>query len=252
VTVLEPAPISMGDVHSPIIELRRYTLHPVRRDDLISLFETHFLEGQETCGMTIVGQFRDADDPDAFVWLRGFSGMEARRQALTAFYDGPVWRAHRNAANATMIDSDDVLLLHPARAANGFTLPRDRGDLALGSLPHSIIETVTYRLQAPAEAGFLDFHEEVLAPLLRAAGNHIIATFASEHSPNTFTRLPIREGENVVVAFSRFDSLHAQSAFARALRDNPAWRAVLPRLETYVLAHPIVTRLSPTTRSLLR
>ena len=32
---------------------------------------------------------------------------------LAAFYDGPVWRAHRDEANATMIDSDDVLLLRP-------------------------------------------------------------------------------------------------------------------------------------------
>ena len=74
-----------SELHSPIVELRRYTLHPGRRDDLISPFETHFLESQELCGMKIIGQFRDIDDPDAFVWLRGFGDMQARHQALTAF-----------------------------------------------------------------------------------------------------------------------------------------------------------------------
>ena len=59
-----------------------------------------------------------------FVWLRGFDGMEARKDALTAFYDGPVWAAHRDAANATMIDSDDVLLLKPAWPGAGFDLSR--------------------------------------------------------------------------------------------------------------------------------
>ncbi|MEU0397925.1 hypothetical protein ABZ208_35265 [Streptomyces sp. NPDC006208] len=43
--------------------------------------------------------------------------MTRRRRSLEAFYTGPVWRKHRDAANATMIDSDDVLLLR----SPGFT-----------------------------------------------------------------------------------------------------------------------------------
>src|SRR5262249_21434026 len=99
----------------PIVELRQYTLHPGRRDALVALFEAEFVESQEACGMTIIGTFRDLDDPDRFVWLRGFSDMETRAAALAAFYGGPVWKAHREAANATMVDSDNVLLLRPGR-----------------------------------------------------------------------------------------------------------------------------------------
>jgi hypothetical protein len=46
--------------------------------------------------------------------------MPSRAQALKDFYGGPVWKAHREAANATMIDSDDVLFLHPATPPSGF------------------------------------------------------------------------------------------------------------------------------------
>src|SRR5262245_823733 len=99
----------------PVIELRLYTLKPGQRDVLIDLFERHFIESQEAAGMTLVGQFRDRHRADRFVWLRGFPSMEGRHQALEAFYGGPVWSAHRNAANDTMVDSDDVLLLRPAR-----------------------------------------------------------------------------------------------------------------------------------------
>ena len=53
-----------------IIELRQYTLRPGQRDTLIELFEREFIESQDTCGMTVLGQFRDLDDPDRFVWLR--------------------------------------------------------------------------------------------------------------------------------------------------------------------------------------
>jgi hypothetical protein len=38
--------------------------------------------------MAVVGQFRDTDDPDHFVWLRGFPDMETRAEALGRFYHG--------------------------------------------------------------------------------------------------------------------------------------------------------------------
>src|SRR5215203_6505977 len=104
----------------PIVELRQYTLHPGKRDVLIELFDREFVETQEAVGMSIIGQFRDLDDPDRFVWLRGFDDMPRRAQALGCFYGGPVWKAHKDQANATMIDSDDVLLLRPVGARSGF------------------------------------------------------------------------------------------------------------------------------------
>jgi len=247
-----PRPITSGQLHSPIVELRRYTLHPGRRDDLISLFDTHFLEGQESCDMKIIGQFRDLDDADAFVWLRGFADMQARHRALTAFYDGAVWAAHRNAANETMVDSDDVLLLHPVGDAGGFALSDDRPGPVSSDPSSTIIEAVTYKLKVPAEREFLAFYEEMLSPILCTWSEHRIATFASEHSVNTFTRLPVRLGENVVVIFSRFDSVDTQAAFKELLGGSPAWEAARQQLSRYLIAPPDIARLSPTTRSLLR
>ena len=101
------------DPHA-IVELRQYTLHPQQREVLIDLFDREFVETQEAQGMRVLGQFRDLDRPDQFVWLRGFADMPARHRALEGFYGGPVWAAHRHAANATMIDSDNVHLLRPA------------------------------------------------------------------------------------------------------------------------------------------
>ena len=106
----------------PIVELRQYTLHPGKRDVLINLFDREFVESQEALGMKVIGQFRDLDNPNRFVWLRGFRDMPSRAQALKDFYGGPVWKAHREAANATMIDSNNVLLLHPAMPTSEFSL----------------------------------------------------------------------------------------------------------------------------------
>jgi len=73
--------------------------------------------------MAVVGQFRDLDDHDRFVWIRGFASMPSRARALASFYGGPAWKAHRAEANAAMIDTDDVLLLRPVTAQSGFRQP---------------------------------------------------------------------------------------------------------------------------------
>src|SRR5262245_1946462 len=107
---------------SPIVELRQYTLRPRQRDVLIELFERDHIEAQEAEGVTVIGQFRDMENPDRFVWLRGFPDMEKRLAALQAFYRGSVWQKHRGEVNALLVDSDNVLLLHPARPTSGFLL----------------------------------------------------------------------------------------------------------------------------------
>lgn len=75
-----------------IFELRRYRLLPGRREALIRLFDSEFIEPQETLGMRVEGEFRDLDDPDCFVWVRSFEDMDARTEALASFYDGPAWK----------------------------------------------------------------------------------------------------------------------------------------------------------------
>src|SRR5258708_34163825 len=104
----------------PLVELRQYRNYPGKRDALITLFEREFVESQEALGMKIVGTFRQPSQPDRFVWLRGFTDMDARANGLNAFYSGPVWHAHSKAANETMEDSDNVLLLREARPGSGF------------------------------------------------------------------------------------------------------------------------------------
>jgi len=185
--------------HTPdpcaIVELRQYTHHPGRRDDLIDLFEREFVETQEAVGMTVIGTFRDLSDPDRFVWLRGFSDMDARRTALATFYGGAVWKAHRDVANATLIDSDNVLLLHSARPGSGFALDQSAGGL---------VAAMVYPVGEWGALAFIEFFERTLEPALVDAGSTVLATFVTEHAVNTFPTLPVREGEDAFVWFARF------------------------------------------------
>jgi hypothetical protein len=196
---------SPGSTLSPIVELRQYTLHPGKRDVLIDLFDRELVETQEDVGMDVIGQFRDADDPDRLVWLRGFSDMTTRAESLQAFYGGPVWKTHRDAANATMIDSDNVLLLHPARPGSGFaadlgTRP-PRGTAGSGQ---GLVIAAIYPLDARAESAMAGYFERTLAPALTGSGAAVLAWFVTETSANTFPGLPVRENENVFVWLAGF------------------------------------------------
>jgi len=237
----------------PIVELRQYTLHPGQRDALIDLFDREFVESQEALGIKVIGQFRDLDNPNRFVWLRGFRDMPSRAQALTDFYGGPVWKAHREAANATMIDSDNVLLLHPATPPSGFSFgnkerPRARANEARSEL---IVATIYY-FDAPADADFVEFFEKTVKPQVSSSGATILAYFVTEHSENTFPALPVREGENVFVWFARFNDAAAYERHIAALTQSPRWRDQISKeLVRRLKREPEILKLSPTTRSLL-
>lgn len=220
---------------SPIVELRQYTLHPGQRDVLIDLFDSRLVEPQEEDGMKVIGQFRDLDDPDRFVWLRGFPDLPARAQSLAAFYGGPVWRAERTAANATMIDSDDVLLLRPARRGSAFALDGD-------SVPEGFVAAIVIELEAPAEeTGIVSFFERAIAPEIGESGGSLLAYLTTEASENTFPSLPVREGEQVFVWFAGYED---RELLPRATGLRTAQAPGLKR-------PPHVLHLEPTSRSRL-
>ncbi|AZO01477.1 NIPSNAP family protein [Mesorhizobium sp. M9A.F.Ca.ET.002.03.1.2] len=241
---------------TPVVELRQYVLKPGQRDTLIGIFDGHLIEAQEAAGMTIIGQFRDLDRPDMFVWLRGFDGMVARRNALTNFYEGPVWAAWRDAANATMISSDDVLLLKPAWPGAGFDLTglqrADLSDYEKSSSDNRLSGVVVIRihhLRPSAEADFASRFETDVIPVLAAFGARPLAAFVSEHAENSFPRLPVRSGENVFISITGFDSADAHASLEEALVKSPEWQAF--RQAADMVRPAEMLRLSPTSQSLL-
>jgi hypothetical protein len=238
--------------YSPTIELRQYTLHSGKRDTLIDLFDREFVETQEAVGIQVIGQFRNLDDADQFVWLRGFNDMEAREQSLSAFYSGPVWKEHRDAANATMIDSDNVLLLRLAHPASGFTLNGNRPPLGSSKKQDGFIIATIYYLDTPVDSKFVRYFEDTMKPTLINAGASILACFVTEDSPNTFPRLPVREGENVFVWFAGFRNEEAYELHRAALAESKAWKDEISKsLNRKLKRKPEVLRLSPTPRSRL-
>jgi hypothetical protein len=245
-----PATTESAQEDCSVIELRQYTLHPGTRDTFIELFDREFVESQEVLGSWVIGQFRDLDDPDRVVWLRGFRDMPARADALTAFYGGPVWRAHREAANATIVDSDNVLLLRPE---SGLPLELDvRPTSGEEERARGIVVATIYYFDAPVDDEFLAFFEQQIRPTLLETGAQVRACLVTEASANNF-RLPVREGEHVFVWLAGFPDVETYQSHVVALAKLPRWRdQIAGDLQRRLMAPPEVLRLAPTARSRLQ
>jgi hypothetical protein len=217
----------------PVVELRQYTLRQGQRDVLVELFDREFIESQEAAGMEVIGQFRDLDRPERFVWMRGFPDMQRRREALETFYGGTIWKAHAAVANATMVDVDDVLLLRPVAPSTEFE-PQPGRPAQDSDVPAANVAVTICSLRAPADPDVL---MRTLLPVLAEMTPPSLATFVEEPSENTFPALPVRTGEHVVVWVQR------------VVDDN--WPVPM-ELNLAFDAPPLQLRLAPTARSRLR
>jgi hypothetical protein len=228
----------------PVVELRRYTLHADAFADLIAIFEHHLVEAQEQTGMIVGGLFIDEDDADSFTWLRGFPSHDERVRSLEAFYRGPVWARHSDSANATMVDSDDVLLLRPTSPPHPppGAVPRGRANAA--PRPERVL-LGTCGLTAEADATEPWFAATAHAALQDVLGVQV-ATWRTDPTPNRFPQLPVRNERTLAwLAVFADDTTRASAferltsdAFLRDLDQRTAWHRIHRLLPTARSAHP--------------
>lgn len=97
-----------------IVEVRTYKLQPGKRDEFIELFLSRAVPEHEKIGMKIFGPLLDMEDPDRFVFLRGFPSLEERDRMKDAFYEGSLWKNELEAIAMPMIDVYSSILTETA------------------------------------------------------------------------------------------------------------------------------------------
>ncbi|MDX6283121.1 MAG: hypothetical protein QOH03_4192 [Kribbellaceae bacterium] len=227
-------------------------MYPGRRDELIEVFDEAFVEGQEAHGMHLVGQFRDLDDPDRFVWIRGFPDLPTREAALNGFYYGPVWKERGAEANVTMKDSDNALLLKPLELGDDYPeLGAARAPIGATEIPSSVVAGAVYHRGSPDD-GFGEYFADQIAPVLTASGATLAATFETLVAENNFPALPLRD-EVVLAWFAVFPSDAAYAEHWRQLDSSRIWQnKILPEISRRSIAPPQQLHLRPTARSQFR
>ena len=195
--------------------------------------------------MAVGGLFHDRDDAERFVWIRGFASMDHRREALAAFYGGPVWKQHGPAANATMVDSDDVLLLRPTAPPHPPARPGARAPVGAEPVGDEWV-VVTAWLHEPGR-GTCDWLARDVQPALEKTLETFVATWRTEPAANTFPALPVRDDHAFVWTATFRDHPSYAAALAR-LDQEPWWQHTRSELDRRgVLTEPL--RLRPTARS---
>ena len=182
------------------------------------------------------------------MWLRAFESMDTRRDALQAFYTSPAWHEHRAAANATLADSDNVLLLRSARPGSGFDLgglTRPAGSGSASDAP-TVVAVCVLMLREPAGDALVTAFEESVLPEIQPHARRI-AYLVTEERTDDFPALPVRDGEHAFVV----------AGVCASAESLTLWRRVFApeQLPSALRAHTIANetlRLAPARRSLYR
>jgi hypothetical protein len=99
--------ISGGLGPMSVIEVRIYTLHEGKRDEIL-------LPAQREFGLNVIGQFISLDDDRTFVWLRRFDSQQECQRKWDEFYGSKLWRQRLGPrANPLMKDSSNVIAVEP-------------------------------------------------------------------------------------------------------------------------------------------
>lgn len=103
-----------------ILEIRRYTLKPGRREKFIAFFESENRKALRDAGMLIFGPMRDLDDPDEVHWLRAFQTLEDRDRIKEAFYSSEVWNDRIEPRVRSLIERYEASLVETTQGFETF------------------------------------------------------------------------------------------------------------------------------------
>jgi hypothetical protein len=231
-----------------VIELRSYPMRPLGRDSFIDNFEAHYLEEIERFGALVMGQFRVMDDPDCFVWLRGYSDLSVREPSLRAFYAGEVWKRHGQISRALFLRPLTVRLLRPLAGTDltaGATLASTLSAFASGTCS---VETgvVVIDILRVAESGQRDkLAESLRNASLATEESELRGLLVAEERTDGWEEEVIRD-ENELIVVTAHREPEAAGRHAETLARLTA------RSDVDLSGPPTSRMLLPTMRSALR
>ncbi|HET7359059.1 MAG TPA: NIPSNAP family protein [Rhodanobacteraceae bacterium] len=229
-----------------VVELRRYLIRDGECGHFAAHFDSYFPEAFEQLGAIAFGQFLERGS-ERFTWLRGFRDMDARAVVNAAFYYGPVWKQHKATLNGLMLDSDDVLLLHPLRDGDGVAVLPTLDAVAEAGGARGMAVAQLFALAGKDIEAFAEQARPTF-DAYRASGARPAGLLATLDAPNNFPQLPVRTDGHWLVWLGLVEDA------AMLGRWQTVQQHALPALQATGLlrAAPETLVLDPTRRSRLR
>ena len=112
----EPAPAAAAP--QMIYELRTYTAHPGRLDDVNARFRNHTIKLFEKHGMKNIGYWTPADAPDSdrkLVYVIAHKSRDAAKKSWDAFRADPAWLKAKaeSEAKGPIVEKVESMFLNP-------------------------------------------------------------------------------------------------------------------------------------------
>ncbi|HZH96587.1 MAG TPA: hypothetical protein VEY06_11910 [Flavisolibacter sp.] len=193
-----------------VLELRNYLLKPNSADRFSQYFHSRFVSTMSELGGHTLGEFKINGVNDRFVWLRGFTNMNARLKFLNDFYiRSPAWKEHGKGANEMMINSDNVYLLKPLYK-NAFL----KSDKAFTVIDFYVCNGTLDKVIKLFDAQYI--------PFLKTINVHDISFWISEMTENDFPALPVFQEKNLLVTITHFRDKDEYKAKQKAIVEMPA------------------------------
>jgi hypothetical protein len=93
-----------------IVEVRSYRTKPGRRAEFIRFFEERAMPAQRAHGIGVLGPLLDVENPDRFMWMRGFPSTRERDRMKEAFYGSDLWTGELEGIAMPLLDGYDFTL----------------------------------------------------------------------------------------------------------------------------------------------
>jgi hypothetical protein len=104
------SPPAHGEESTMLFELRQYRALPGQRENWVRFMEEVIIPFQSSKGMVIAGSFVADEDPDLYVWIRGFADEAARKQLYQAVYESDRWKNEIAPRVPEMIDREKIVV----------------------------------------------------------------------------------------------------------------------------------------------
>lgn len=231
-----------------VYEFRRYTIKPGERQHFALDFDTFFPEAFEQQGAIVAGSFLERQKPNGFTWIRGFHTIDARAVLNAAFYYGPLWKEHRQAVNAFIDDSDNVMLMRPLTPEREIPILPAVDPVADTNGGQGVIVAQIFSVKPDSFEAFAKAAEPTFAAY-RAAGAREAGVLVTLDAKNNFPQLPVRtDGPFLVWLGVVKDNQMLETSFTPEEQ-----RAVQALVATGLLrGEPELDVMDPTPRSRLR
>lgn len=94
-----------------IVEMRTYRTKPGMRARFLDIFREKSIPEHARLGMPILGPFPSVEDPDTFVFMRGFADEASRAATAARFYESRLWKEELESVLMPMLAAHDVVVV---------------------------------------------------------------------------------------------------------------------------------------------